>query len=80
MASSSREPSDSSDPGPPIRGLSYTMAALLSVVTVLLGYVVLDVADAAPGLLTLTAAPPAPPTETPGTRTRPVVAISNVLS
>jgi serine-type D-Ala-D-Ala carboxypeptidase/endopeptidase (penicillin-binding protein 4) len=61
------------DPGPPIRGLSYTMAAILSVVTILLGYAVLDVADAAPGLLTLTPAPPAPPTETPGTRTLPVV-------
>ncbi len=60
-------------PGPPIRGLTYTMAAVLSVVTVLLGYAVLDVADAAPGVLTLTAAPPPPPTETPGTRTRPVV-------
>jgi len=62
-----------SDPGPPVRGLTYTMAAVLSVVTVLLGYAVLDVVDAAPGVLTLTAAPPAPPTETPGTRTLPVV-------
>ena len=63
----------SSDPGPPIRGLTYTMATVLSVVTLLLGYAVLDVADAAPGVLTLTAAPPPPPTETPGTRTLPVV-------
>ncbi len=62
-----------SDPGPPLRGLTYTMAGVLSVVTILLGYAVLDVADAAPGVLTLTAAPPAPPTETPGTRTLPVV-------
>jgi D-alanyl-D-alanine carboxypeptidase/D-alanyl-D-alanine-endopeptidase (penicillin-binding protein 4) len=49
------------------------MATILSVVTILLGYAVLDVADAAPGVLTLTAAPPPPPTETPGTRTLPVV-------
>jgi len=49
------------------------MAAILSVVTVLLGYAVLDVADAAPGVLTLTAAPPPAPTETTGTRTLPVV-------
>lgn len=62
-----------SDPGPPIRGLTYTMATVLSVITLLLGYAVLDVADAAPGVLTLTAAPPPPPTETPGTRTLPVV-------
>ncbi|WP_404391463.1 D-alanyl-D-alanine carboxypeptidase/D-alanyl-D-alanine-endopeptidase [Humibacillus xanthopallidus] len=63
----------SSDPGPPIRGLTYTMATVLSVITLLLGYAVLDVADAAPGVLTLAAAPPPPPTETPGTRTLPVV-------
>ncbi|TQN45348.1 D-alanyl-D-alanine carboxypeptidase/D-alanyl-D-alanine-endopeptidase (penicillin-binding protein 4) [Humibacillus xanthopallidus] len=62
-----------SDPGPPVRGLTYTMATILSVLTILLGYAVLDVADAAPGVLTLTAAPPPAPTETPGTRTLPVV-------
>jgi D-alanyl-D-alanine carboxypeptidase/D-alanyl-D-alanine-endopeptidase (penicillin-binding protein 4) len=49
------------------------MATILSVVTILLGYAVLDVADAAPGVLTLTAAPPPPPTETPGRRTLPAV-------
>ena len=54
--------------------LTYAMAAVWSAVAVLLGYAVLDVADAAPGLLTVTPAPPPPPTETPGTRTLPVVA------
>ena len=55
------------------RGMTYTMATVWSAVAVLLGYAVLDVADAAPGVLTVTPAPPPPPTETPGTRTLPVV-------
>ncbi|WP_460626506.1 D-alanyl-D-alanine carboxypeptidase/D-alanyl-D-alanine-endopeptidase [Intrasporangium mesophilum] len=55
------------------RGMTYTMAAVWSAVAVLLGYAVLDVADAAPGVLTLAPAPPPPPTETPGKRTLPVV-------
>lgn len=38
------------------------------------GYAALDAADLAPGLLTTRPAPPAPPTETPATRTLPVVA------
>ncbi len=49
------------------------MAAVWSAVAVLLGYAVLDVADAAPGVLTLAPAPPPAPTETPGKRTLPVV-------
>jgi D-alanyl-D-alanine carboxypeptidase/D-alanyl-D-alanine-endopeptidase (penicillin-binding protein 4) len=53
--------------------MTYTMATVWSAVAVLLGYAVLDVADAAPGVLTVTPAPPPPPTETPGTRTLPVV-------
>ena len=55
------------------RGLTYTMATVWSAVAVVLGYAVLDVADAAPGVLTVAPAPPPPPTETPGTRTLPVV-------
>jgi D-alanyl-D-alanine carboxypeptidase/D-alanyl-D-alanine-endopeptidase (penicillin-binding protein 4) len=41
--------------------------------TFLGGYLVLDAADAAPGVLTTRPAPPPPPTETPGTRTLPLV-------
>ena len=57
-----------------IRGMTYTMAAICSAVVVLLGYAVLDVAGAAPGVLTTAPLPPPPPTETPGTRTLPLVA------
>ena len=57
-----------------IRGMTYTMAAICSAVVVLLGYAVLDVAGAAPGVLTMAPLPQAPPTETPGTRTLPLVA------
>lgn len=53
--------------------LTYGMAAVWSVVAILLGYAVLDVADAAPGALTLRPLPPAPPTETVATRTLPSV-------
>ena len=49
------------------------MAAAWSVVAVLLGYAVLDVADAAPGALTMRPLPPPPPTETVATRTLPEV-------
>ncbi|MBC9822367.1 D-alanyl-D-alanine carboxypeptidase/D-alanyl-D-alanine-endopeptidase [Terrabacter sp. MAHUQ-38] len=52
---------------------SYAMAAAWSVVAVLLGYAVLDVADAAPGALTVRPLPPPPPTETVATRTLPEV-------
>jgi D-alanyl-D-alanine carboxypeptidase/D-alanyl-D-alanine-endopeptidase (penicillin-binding protein 4) len=38
------------------------------------GYAALDAADLTPGLLTTRPLPPPPPTETPGTRTLPVVA------
>jgi D-alanyl-D-alanine carboxypeptidase/D-alanyl-D-alanine-endopeptidase (penicillin-binding protein 4) len=44
-----------------------------AVVTLLLGYAVLDVADAAPGALTMRPLPPPPPTETIAPRTLPVV-------
>lgn len=37
------------------------------------GYAALDIADAAPGVLTLRPVPPPPPTETAGTRTLPYV-------
>ncbi|WP_323097712.1 D-alanyl-D-alanine carboxypeptidase/D-alanyl-D-alanine-endopeptidase [Intrasporangium sp. YIM S08009] len=57
-----------------IRGMTYTMAAICSAVVVLLGYAVLDVAGAAPGVLTTAPLPPPPPTETTGTRTLPLVA------
>jgi D-alanyl-D-alanine carboxypeptidase/D-alanyl-D-alanine-endopeptidase (penicillin-binding protein 4) len=50
------------------------VAAAWSAVAVLLGYAVLDVADAAPGALTLRPLPPPPPTETVATRTLPEVA------
>ena len=53
--------------------LTYGMAAVWSVVAVLLGYAVLDVADAAPGALTVRPLPPPPPTETIATRTLPSV-------
>ena len=53
--------------------LTYGMAAAWSVVAVLLGYAVLDVADAAPGALTMRPLPPPPPTETVATRTLPEV-------
>src|SRR6478609_2564768 len=49
------------------------MAAVWSVVAILLGYAVLDVADAAPGALTVRPLPPPPPTETVATRTLPSV-------
>ena len=57
-----------------IRGMTYTMATICSAVVILLGYAVLDVAGAAPGVLTTAPLPPPPPTETPGTRTLPLVA------
>jgi len=53
--------------------LTYGMAAVWSAVAVLLGYAVLDVADAAPGALTVQPLPPPPPTETIATRTLPSV-------
>ncbi|GAA2741850.1 hypothetical protein GCM10009868_09510 [Terrabacter aerolatus] len=49
------------------------MAVVWSVVTILLGYAVLDVADAAPGVLTLRPLPPPAPTEYVATRTLPLV-------
>lgn len=52
---------------------TYGMAAAWSAVAVLLGYAVLDVADAAPGALTMRPLPPPPPTETVATRTLPEV-------
>ena len=52
---------------------TYGMAVVWSVVAVLLGYAVLDVADAAPGALTVRPLPPPPPTETIATRTLPEV-------
>ena len=45
--------------------LTYGMAAVWSAVAVLLGYAVLDVADAAPGALTVQPLPPPPPTDIP---------------
>ncbi|GAA1992825.1 hypothetical protein GCM10009817_38790 [Terrabacter lapilli] len=58
--------------GPP-RRRHYLWALGWSLVTVLLGYAVLDVADAAPGVLTMRPLPPPPPTETVATRTLPFV-------
>ncbi|EWT03590.1 D-alanyl-D-alanine carboxypeptidase [Intrasporangium oryzae NRRL B-24470] len=49
------------------------MAGIGVVGVLLAGYIGLDIADAAPGLLTTSPLPPPPPTETPGTRTVPVV-------
>src|SRR3954451_20961146 len=54
-------------------GLTYGMAVVWSLVAILLGYAVLDVADAAPGVLTLRPLPPPPPTETVAPRTLPLV-------
>ena len=53
--------------------LTYGMAAVWSVVTILLGYAVLDVADAAPGPLTVRPLPPPAPTEYVAKRTLPLV-------
>ncbi|KRC88149.1 peptidase S13 [Terrabacter sp. Root85] len=53
--------------------LTYGMAAVWSVVAIVLGYAVLDVADAAPGALTVRPLPPPAPTETVATRTLPSV-------
>src|SRR6476619_1563083 len=53
--------------------LTYGMAAVWSVVTILLGYAVLDVADAAPGPLTVRPLPPPAQTEYVATRTLPPV-------
>ncbi|MGO4600228.1 D-alanyl-D-alanine carboxypeptidase/D-alanyl-D-alanine-endopeptidase [Terrabacter sp. 2RAF25] len=52
---------------------TYAVAAAWSAVAVLLGYAVLDVADAAPGVLTLRPLPPPPPTEYVAKRTLPLV-------
>ncbi|WP_374968015.1 D-alanyl-D-alanine carboxypeptidase/D-alanyl-D-alanine-endopeptidase [Terrabacter sp. BE26] len=52
----------------------YAWAVGWSLVTIVLGYAVLDVADAAPGVLTMRPLPPPAPTETVATRTLPVVA------
>src|SRR3954447_20889446 len=54
-------------------GLTYGMAVVWSLVAILLGYAVLDVADAAPAVLTLRPLPPPPPTETVAPRTLPLV-------
>src|SRR6478735_10617400 len=53
--------------------LTYGRAAVWSVVTILLGYAVLDVADAAPGPLTVRPLPPPAPTEYVAKRTLPLV-------
>src|SRR6476661_1277077 len=53
--------------------LTYGMAAVWSVVTILLGYAVLDVADAAPGPLTVRPLPPPAPTEYVAKRSLPLV-------
>ena len=53
--------------------LTYGMAVVWSVVAILLGYAVLDVADAAPGALTVRPLPPPAPTETVAKRTLPSV-------
>lgn len=50
-----------------------TTAALTAAAVLLVGYAGLDTADLVPGLLTTRPLPPPPPTETPGTRTLPVV-------
>ena len=57
----------------PPRRRWYARAVGWSLVTVVLGYAVLDVADAAPGVLTMRPLPPPAPTETIATRTLPVV-------
>lgn len=51
-----------------------SVAAVTVGVVLVVGYAALDTADLAPGILTTRPAPPPPPTETPGTRTLPVVA------
>ena len=53
--------------------LTYGRATVWAVVTLVLGYAVLDVADAAPGGLTMRPLPSPPPTETIAPRTLPVV-------
>ena len=58
----------------PPRRRWYARAVGWSLVTIVLGYAVLDVADAAPGVLTMRPLPPPAPTETVATRTLPVVA------
>ncbi|MGO4602412.1 D-alanyl-D-alanine carboxypeptidase/D-alanyl-D-alanine-endopeptidase [Terrabacter sp. 2YAF2] len=62
-----------SEPGRRAPRLTYGMAVVWSVVTILLGYAVLDVADAAPGVLTLRPLPPPAPTEYVARRTLPLV-------
>ncbi|MEW1954530.1 D-alanyl-D-alanine carboxypeptidase [Terrabacter sp. NPDC080008] len=57
----------------PQRRRGYGAAVAWSLVAVVLGYAVLDVADAAPGVLTMRPLPPPPPTETVATRTLPLV-------
>lgn len=57
----------------PRRHRWYARAVGWSLVTIVLGYAVLDVADAAPGVLTMRPLPPPPPTETVAPRTLPVV-------
>jgi D-alanyl-D-alanine carboxypeptidase/D-alanyl-D-alanine-endopeptidase (penicillin-binding protein 4) len=52
---------------------TYGAAVVGSIVTILLGYAVLDVADAAPGPLTLRPLPPPAPTEYVAKRTLPLV-------
>ncbi|MFM6848367.1 MAG: D-alanyl-D-alanine carboxypeptidase, partial [Terrabacter sp.] len=52
---------------------TYAVATAWSAVAILLGYAVLDVADAAPGALTLRPLPPPPPTEYVAKRTLPLV-------
>jgi len=48
-------------------------AALTAAAVLVVGYGGLDTADVVPGILTTRPLPPPPPTETPGTRTLPVV-------
>jgi D-alanyl-D-alanine carboxypeptidase/D-alanyl-D-alanine-endopeptidase (penicillin-binding protein 4) len=50
-----------------------SIAAVTAATLLVGGYAALDSADLAPGLLTTRPLPPPPPTETPGTRTLPVV-------